>query len=154
MLSQEMSISIKGLPKSKPIDIIKKSDSFCLNIDETDKIDESINEDIYDHINHVNIHDEYLDDKYQYHYSNEINIHIKNDRKNDRKNDSINDNGHKKLDGINTDNNFNIYRLDAICFDPTKSSPPDEWSMRLKHRIRNYETCDSTLYIDYLFDNK
>jgi len=148
MLSQEMSISIKGLPKSKPIDIIKKSGSFCLNIDETEKIDERINEDIYDHINHVNIHDEYLDDKYQ--YRNDINIHIKNDRKNN----SINDNGHKKLEDINDNDNFNIYRLDAICFDPTKSSPPDEWSMRLKHRIRNYETCDSTLYIDYLFDNK
>ena len=58
---------------------------------------------------------------------------------------------------INTlDNNklyINDYKLDTICFDPSKFSPPDEWSIRLKNRIKNLNNNDCR-YIDYLFDNK
>ena len=58
---------------------------------------------------------------------------------------------------INTlDNNklyTNDYKLDTICFDPSKFSPPDEWSIRLKNRIKNLNNNDCR-YIDYLFDNK
>ena len=48
----------------------------------------------------------------------------------------------------------NTYKLDSICFDPTKFSPPDNWSIRLKNRIRNYDNNKSYTYINYLFDNK
>lgn len=47
----------------------------------------------------------------------------------------------------------NTYKLDSMCFDPTKFSPPDEWSYRLKKRIRDYDNTSYT-YINYLFDNK
>tara|TARA_A100001035_G_C27724532_1_gene473676 strand:- start:221 stop:517 length:297 start_codon:yes stop_codon:yes gene_type:complete len=57
--------------------------------------------------------------------------------------------GDKKVDNKSD----NTYKLDSICFDPTKFSPPDEWSIRLKNRIRNYHS-SSYGYIDYLFDNK
>ena len=54
----------------------------------------------------------------------------------------------------NNIDNDNTYKLDTICFDPTKFSPPDDWSLRLKMRMRNYDTAVTTPYIDYLFDNK
>ena len=64
------------------------------------------------------------------------------------------------IDYINTlgnlDNNLpdtNNYKLDTICFDPSKFSPPDEWCIRLKNRIRNYHD-NKYQYMDYLFDNK
>tara|TARA_B100000902_G_scaffold399984_1_gene474248 strand:+ start:7952 stop:8245 length:294 start_codon:yes stop_codon:yes gene_type:complete len=53
---------------------------------------------------------------------------------------------------VNMIENDNTYKLDTICFDPTKFTPPDDWSVRLKTRMRNYET--TTTYMDYLFDNK
>jgi len=153
MLSQEIDIRIK-MGVSKPIDIpivsnsdrIKKSGSFCVNIDDADKIDESINEDIYDYINMPNNHHEYFDIDYK-------NVNKNNNRRND-KNDSNNITINNKEDKNNKDKEYNNYSLDTICFDPSKFSPPDEWSLRLKHRIRNYEANDSTLYIDYLFENK
>ena len=54
---------------------------------------------------------------------------------------------------VNKIENDNTYKLDTICFDPSKFSPPDDWSLRLKTRMRNYDTT-TTSYIDYLFDNK
>lgn len=116
MLSQQNSIKITGLPslpKSKPIDIIKKSDSFCININENNEPDEKI----YDYI-----HNDYIN----------VDTLGKNSKKN---------------------TNTNVCKLDTICFDPTKFSPPDDWSLRLKHRIRNYDTTNYS-YINYLFDNK
>lgn len=56
-------------------------------------------------------------------------------------------------DKINQDKIDNTYKLDTICFDPTNSSPPDEWCMRLKNRIRNYDS-SSYEYINYLLSNK
>ena len=53
----------------------------------------------------------------------------------------------------NYNDNDITYKLDSICFDPTKFSPPDDWGIRSKTRIRNYET-STTTYIHYLFDNK
>ena len=102
MLSQQKSIDIKVLVRSKPIDIIKKN---------KDNIEP---------------------DKY-------INYDI----------DYINTLGNKS--SKNKDDNS--YKLDSICFDPTKFSPPDEWSIRLKNRIRNYDV-NTYGYMDYLFDNK
>ena len=150
MLSQEIDINIK-MGVSKPIDIpivsnserMKKSGSFCINIDEEDKIDESINEYIYDHINMPNNNHEYFDIDYK-------TVNKNNNRRNDKNDTNIMTTNNKD----NKDKYYNNYSLDTICFDPTKFSPPDEWSLRLKHRIRNYEANDSTLYLDYLFDNK
>lgn len=155
MLSQEIDIKIE-MGISKPIDIpivsnsdrIKKSGSFCINIDDADKINESINEDIYDYINMPNNDHEYFDidnnknNNNRRHDENRTNIITINNRHRDNYNKN------------SKDKDCNNYSLDTICFDPSKFSPPDEWSMRLKHRIRNYEANDSTLYIDYLFDNK
>jgi hypothetical protein len=127
MLSQQsLVVNIGGLPKSKPIDIIKKSGSFCINIDEDEKIEEQINETIYDYVNKSN---NCLDEKYKRSLGKE-------------------ESPEKTI--------TNNYRLDSICFDPTKFSPPDEWSIRLKKRIRSYRNTGSSndLYIDYLFDNK
>ena len=56
-------------------------------------------------------------------------------------------------DQYNNLSDNNNYKLDSICFDPSKFSPPDEWSKRLKKRIRNYQD-NKYQYIDYLFDNK
>lgn len=127
MLSQQsLVVNIGGLPKSNPIDIIKKSGSFCINIDEDEKIVERINETIYDY---VNMNDNCLDKKYKRSLGKEE--------------------SHQKTI-------TNNYTLDSICFDPTKFSPPDEWSIRLKQRIRSYRNTSSSndFYIDYLFDNK
>ena len=156
MLSQEIDIRIK-MGVSKPIDIpivsnsdrMKKSGSFCVNIDDADKIDESINEDIYDYINMPNNEHEYFDIDYI------NNIRRNNSRQNDenRTNFIITANKHCENSNICL-KDYNNYSLNTICFDPTKFSPPDEWSLRLKHRIRNYEANESTLYVDYLFDNK
>ena len=77
-------------------------------------------------------------------------VNKNNNRRNDKNDTNIMTTNNKD----NKDKYYNNYSLDTICFDPTKFSPPDEWSLRLKHRIRNYEANDSTLYLDYLFDNK
>lgn len=159
MLSQEIDIKIKmGLHAvSKPINIpivskldrIKKSGSFCINIDDKDKIEESINEDIYDYINMPNNDHEYFDIDYK------NNSRRNNSRRNDDNRTNIIMTNNNHCDNSNTRlKDYNNYSLDTICFDPTKFSPPDEWSLRLKHRIRNYEANESTLYVDYLFDNK
>lgn len=77
-------------------------------------------------------------------------------KKNNNTIDEINYDG-KFMDTLETKNkntnSDNTYKLDSICFDPTKFSPPDNWSTRLKNRIRNYEDVSSS-YINYLFDNK
>lgn len=76
------------------------------------------------------------------------------------KNNNMNNISNYNIDYINTlgdlDNNLpdtNNYKLDTICFDPSKFSPPDEWCIRLKNRIRNYHD-NKYQYMDYLFDNK
>ena len=34
--------------------------------------------------------------------------------------------------------NWLLYKLDFNIFDPSKFSPPNEWTTRLKNRIRSY----------------
>lgn len=88
-------------------------------------------------------------------------IDIINNKKSNKNFDNKNfDNNNYNIDYINTlgelhSNLFhdNNYKLDTICFDPSKFSPPDEWSTRLKNRIRNYQD-NKYQYINYLFDNK
>ena len=52
------------------------------------------------------------------------------------------------------------YKLDFNKFDPSKFSPPDDWTLRLKTRIKNYTDTNIIInkntnnYIDYFFDNK
>ena len=37
-------------------------------------------------------------------------------------------------------NNINVYDLKQNCFDPTKSSPPNEFMMKLRQRMSVYES--------------
>lgn len=41
-------------------------------------------------------------------------------------------------DQNNLDDNSSLYKLDFNIFDPSKFSPPNEWTTRLKNRIRSY----------------
>ena len=143
MLSQEKISQRNMYVKSKPINIIGNL-NYLDNLDTLDTLDKLDTLDTLDNLDTLNTLDnldslntlDNLDtlDKYIFFY-NEINITNSLEEK-------------KKYNNIN-----NTYKLDSICFDPTKSSPPDEWSIRLRNRIRNYDIT-SYRYINHLFDNK
>ena len=56
-------------------------------------------------------------------------------------------------------NNFEDYKLDFNKFDPSKFSPPNDWTIRLKTRLKKYNDTNiygdenTNNYINYFLDN-
>ena len=115
--------------------------------------------------------------KYNFKPSKPININnLKNNDDNLKNNDDNLKNNDDKLKNNNSNidayiskdenklNNNNIdYKLDFNKFDPSKFSPPDNWTLRLKTRLNNYNYLNNDFnkfnknndnYLTYFFDNK
>lgn len=105
--------------------------------------------------------------KYNFKPSKPINIiNNINNSKNNHINSQINDNnidGYISKDQNKLNNNNIDYKLDFNKFDPSKFSPPDNWRLRLKTRLNNYNYANNDFnkfnqnndnYLTYFFDNK
>jgi len=65
--------------------------------------------------------------------------------------------GNEKSDNKNE---ISDYKLDFNKFDPSKFSPPNDWTLRLQTRLKKYNdtnnlaTSNANKYTNYFFDNK
>ena len=59
--------------------------------------------------------------------------------------------GNSLTEQNNLDNKSSLYKLDFNIFDPSKFSPPNEWTTRLKNRIKSY---NDDLHMNYFIENK
>ena len=124
-----------SLKVSQPIDIINKN------------------------LKYINNNSQYINNNSQ--YINNIDSVDRIDRYNFNNIDSVD-----RIDRYNFNNQYKSnsdnanYKLDFNKFDPSKFSPPDDWTLRLKTRIKNYTDTNIIInkntnnYIDYFFDNK
>ena len=98
-------------------------------------------------INIINRSNTYNNAQFNTHYNNQQSIVINN------------------TDDYNNTNKYNInelsdYKLDFNKFDPSKFSPPNDWTLRLQTRLKKYNdtnnlaTSNANKYTNYFFDNK